>query len=290
MSSIDNLYNTITNASLRLDDEVYPYNDKNKLITVCDIQKIFKQYFDIDMTPHSMTEYTKAFTHSSYTKNKYYEINVKDETIDQTIVPLQENSSERLEFLGDTVMKCIIAGYLYKRYPYEDEGFMTSLKTQIEDRSSYAKLSGALGFGEFLLISKQTEQIMGRITPKLLEDCFEAFMGATYLDQGFEICRKAIWMILETQIPYSDYLYKCHDYKGRMQNEFHALKWLHKDKYTDIECIDVDGKKQFRVGVLDNKGNIIQEGIGTSKKEAEQNASMLLLYNWGIIKEDQMKS
>lgn len=285
----DTLYSTMSNINLKQDDEVNPYNEKNKLITVKDIKNVFKQYFDIDMEPNSMTEYIKAFTHSSYTENKYYEINIKEGNIDNTLVPLQKNSSERLEFLGDTVMKAIIAGYLYKRYPDEDEGFMTSLKTQIEDRSSYAKLSAALGFGEFLLISKQTELTMGRITPKLLEDCFEAFMGATYLDQGFEICRKSIWMILETQIPYSDYLYKCHDYKGKMQNEFHAMKWLHSKKYDDIECKDIDGKKQFKIGIIDNKGHIIQEGIGASKKEAEQNASMLLLYNWGIIKEDQMK-
>jgi len=299
----DNLYDTINNTSIKNDD-VDPYNDKNILVTSDDISNIFKTYFNIEMKPNGMDEYIKAFTHSSYTINKYYELNIKHSTKtnknnDTNIskiskdkvspLPLQKQSSETLELLGDNVLKLAISSYLYKRYPYEDEGFMTSLKAQLEDKTSYAKFALHLGLNKYILLSKQTELIMGRTTQKILEDCFEAFMGASYLDQGFELCRKAMWIILETQIPYSDYLYKCHDYKGYLQNEFHAMKWLHSQKYKDIDCKIIDGKKYFTVGILDNKGHIIQEGVGTGKKEAEQNASMILLYKWGIIKKDQMK-
>ena len=166
-----------------------PYNIYNMLIVPEDITLMFKK-FKIKIVPNDIMLYQEALTHTSYTKNEYINI---DPSILINNVPntlnLFDKSNERLEFLGDTVIKCIFSEYLFKRFDTENEGFLTKLKTKIEDKESLARYAKRLGIEQFLIISKHIEENNGRNSSKLLEDAFEAFIGALYLDLGFEICK-----------------------------------------------------------------------------------------------------
>jgi len=191
----------MTSTQLHDDDFVNPYNEKNKLITKQNIIDMFLK-FNMHINPIEINEYIKALTHKSYIKKEYYNLNKSSVSITKNTLELLDHSNERLEFLGDTVIKSVIAGYLYLRYPNEDEGFMTSLKANIEDRDSLAIFAKKLGLDEYMIISKQIELKDGRNSKKLLEDCFESFVGALFLDCGFEPCRQFMWILLETEIDY----------------------------------------------------------------------------------------
>jgi len=273
------------------DEFIDPYNDYNKLITVSDIKNMFKK-FNLDVEPVNINYYVNALTHKSYIKKEYYDMHINQMMTNikqkpSNTIELLELPNERLEFLGDTVIKCVISGYLFIRYGYEDEGFMTRLKTKIENRESLAKCAKILGIDEFIIISKQIEDNNGRSSDKLLEDCFEAFVGALYLDVGFEICRQFIYIILETEIEYSEVLYKDTNYKDRLLRFYHQNKWSH-PQYIELEKEGPSNKRLYVMGVKDQIGNVIANGKASSKQKAEQLASMYALYYFKVINEDQM--
>jgi ribonuclease-3 len=291
MNNYDNdILNMLNSASANCDDYIDPYNNYNILINKNNVIDMFKK-FDIDIIPNDINYYINALTHKSYIKKEYYDIHINQ--LSSTIkrknntLELLDYSNERLEFLGDTVIKCIISGYLFARYQYEDEGFMTRLKTKIENRKSLAKFAKKLGLDEYMIISKQIEENSGRSSEKLLEDCFEAFLGALYLDVGFEPCRQFLYIILETEIDYSELLYKDTNYKDQLLRFFHQNKWSY-PQYIQLAIEGSSNKKLFVMGVQNNNNQIIAQAKANSKQKAEQLASMIALYQYNIINEDQM--
>ena len=205
------------------------------------------------------------------------------------VMELRKESNERLEFLGDTVIKTIIAEYLYERYPKEDEGFMTRLKTKIENRESLARFAKKLRLDEFIIISAQNEQSnIGRANNKILEDAFESFIAALYKDSGFLTCRKLIRNILENLVDYAEILYNDDNYKDQLQRYYHKIKWEHPKFRLIKEEVLSNNKKLFTIGLLDNNNHIIITASDNSKKKAEQKASKLALFKFGQLMEDQM--
>jgi ribonuclease III len=271
----DNLYDLInyhtTNTS---NDNISPYNLYNILITADDIKILFMKY-DIEINVKNIEYYKIALTHKSYIKKEYYDnyYTIIEQRNNDTILDLQEYSNERLEFLGDTILKCIISGYLFQRYYYEDEGFMTRIKTKIENRETLALFARKLGIDKYMLISRQIEENNGRNSDKLLEDSFEAFIGALYIDQSFELTRKFIYILLECEIDYADILHKDKNYKDQLLRFFHQNKWSF-PTYEVLSCDGLPHKRTFVVGVKDFKNDIIATGTANSKQKAEQNAAM----------------
>ena len=245
-------------------------------------------------------------SHYSYVKQKYYAKYTKEmndmKKSRNTIVELRDISSERLEFVGDGTIKDILCSYLYLRYknnPKGDEGFMTYLKTKIEDKSTFSRFAKELGLDTYVLISKQTELIKGRNSDKILEDAFEAFLGALKLDQGQDVCKKLIEYFLENSVDYPSLIYQNENYKDQLMQLFHSNKWV-SPIYWEVTCKVTGSQKIYTMGVLDpmisldDKGRpneiiIIAEGEGTSKQKAEQQAALNALIKFRQIKEDQIK-
>jgi len=207
--------------------------------------------------------------------------------MDPSIIELMPESSERIEFFGDTVIKCIVAKYLYMRYYNEDEGFLTKTKTKIENRKSLAKFARKLGLDNYLIISKQNEEANNRDSDKFLEDAFEAFMGALLFDQGFDFCEKYLIKLLETEIDYAEILYIDTNFKDRLQRFFHQNGWHH-PVFEDISTDIINCKKTFTVCVKDNNDKEIIRASELSKKKAEQKVSMLALLKYGQLYSDQI--
>lgn len=269
------------------DQIILPYNIDNILLKTEDVTLMFKK-FKINIVPIDINLYQEALTHTSYTKNEYINI---DPSILINNVPnslnLFDKSNERLEFLGDTVIKCVFSGYLFQRFETEDEGFLTKLKTKIEDKDSLARYAKRLGIESYLIISKHIEENNGRHSNKLLEDAFEAFIGALYLDLGFEKCKQFLTIILETEIDYAGILYQDTNYKNQLLIFYHKNKWSN-PIYVEIKTSGPINKRIFTMGVKNFNNEIITEASDVSKKKAEQKCALLALLKYNQINPDQI--
>ena len=276
-----------------------PYNLNNVLATEDDIIKILAN-FNVHVNKINHIDiFHESFTHKSYCKKDLFTDEVLQATKaemgnPQKLLELRDRSYERLEYFGDRVVKIIVSFYLLKRYPNQDEGFMTRLQTKIEDKTNLAEMSKEIGLEKFFIISKQIESMNGRNLEKIHEDVFEAFMGALFNSNGFEPCFQLMVNLLETMIDYSEKLYQDNNYKDRLLRFYHAQKW----KFPSYCAIYFEGpphKRTYIMGVekhdsLPNshfKERCVGFGLGASKKEGEQAAAKMALINYGVLKDDQ---
>jgi ribonuclease-3 len=279
---------------------VNPYNFNNKPLDRRFVEGVLNQ-FEINDSINSMDLYQLAFIHNSYTHKKPEEIgeNVIIANKPEGALELFDKDYERLEFLGDAVISIIVARYLYERYPDEDEGFLTKMRTKLVNGEMLAFLAGKLNFGEYAILSRHIEdKCNGRKSLHILEDMFEAFIGAMFLDFnekdnynlldkynsgiGFQICEKILVNIYETYVDFSELIVKNTNYKEQLNKYF---KKTYNSSIIFSEPIVEGGlnDKIYTVNILDNKNNKIGVGIGKSKKKAEQYACKNTLENLGII-------
>jgi dsRNA-specific ribonuclease len=161
-----------------------PYNPLNNVITVPEIEKILKTYgIDVEIKNHTL--YKRAFIHRSYVKRPAMENQMNNITIvpkPDDCLDLFTKSNERLEFIGDGVLECITKYYLYRRFPKENEGFMTEKKIALVKNEAIGKLALEMGLHKWFILSKHAELKQTRTNLKKLGCLFEAFIGAIFLD------------------------------------------------------------------------------------------------------------
>ena len=278
---------------------VNPYNFNNKLLTENDIHKILQSY-DINDSIHSTKFYQMAFIHSSYSKKTPLEIgeNVVLASKPEGALELMNEDYERLEFLGDAVVSIVVAKYLYERFPDEDEGFLTKMRTKLVNGEMLGFLASKIGFGEFAIMSRHIEdKCKGRTSQHILEDIFEAFVGAMFLDFneidnynlldnfysgiGFQICEKFIMHVIEEHVDFSELILKNNNYK-EMVNKYFKETYNSSINFSDVSVDGGLNDRLYTINVLDNKNNILGTGIGKSKKKAEQYACKDTLINLKI--------
>ena len=283
------------------EDEIIhiPYNLLNVLVTETDIKQILTQYNVVIDKINHIEYFHQAFTHKSYCKKDIYPQHILDCAKNElgnpsNLLDLFDKSYERLEYFGDRVLKVIVSMYLFHRYPRQDEGFMTRLQTKIEDKKNLALMSKEIGLNKFFIISKQIESMNGRNLEKIHEDVFESFIGALFLSNGFEPCMFLIVNLLETLIDYSEKLYCDNNYKDKLLRIHHQNRWNF-PQYITIHFEGPPHKRKYIMGVEKHdvlpdepiETRCISFGIGTSKKEGEQNAAKMALIIHKILKEDQ---
>jgi dsRNA-specific ribonuclease len=161
-----------------------PYNPLNKIISIGEIQNILKKYgIDVDVNNYEL--YKRAFIHRSYIRRP----NIENEQNNIVIVPKPDDclplftkSNERLEFVGDGVLECITKYYLYRRFPKENEGFMTEKKIALVKNEAIGKMAFEMGLHKWFVLSKHAEAKQTRTNLKKLGCLFESFIGAMFLD------------------------------------------------------------------------------------------------------------
>jgi len=218
------------------DDELYnPYNPLNIEITLNDIQSILRSY-GLPTTVHNLEYYKLAFIHKSYTKRN---LNSNTKCVSKPIncIELKDKSNERLEFLGDGILEAVTKFYLYKRFPNENEGFMTEKKIAIVKNESIGKLAYDLKLNKWLLLSNSAEEKKNRSNYKKLGCLFEAFLGAIFLDMnnidikdegcwfsniftsgpGFQLAQIFLENVFEKHINWCELLYCDDNYKNKLQ-------------------------------------------------------------------------
>ena len=184
-SSGKNIYND--DDIVRVEDGKYvfnPYNTENIEVTVADVEAILAKY-GVPSQVHNLELYRRAFVHRSYTKrpkllNELENITLLDQP--EGTMNLRTKSNERLEFVGDGVLECITKYYLYRRFPKENEGFMTEKKIAIVKNETIGKFALEMGLHRWFIISKHAEEKKTRTNLKKLGCLFEAFIGALFLD------------------------------------------------------------------------------------------------------------
>jgi ribonuclease-3 len=225
---------------------------------------IFKAYFSKDkylfqsiknilgFYPGNISIYKLAFLHKSASQDVRKGIKV---------------SNERLEYLGDTILSSVIADFLFKKYPYNDEGFLTEMRSKIVSRANLNKLSHKMGLSKLIQKDKESNNQYRSIEG----DTFEALIGAIYLDKGYNFTQKVIIKrIMQVHIDIDEIEHKPWNFKSKL------IDWAQKErKSIGFNVVDVIGggyNKQYLVELMID-GKPITRGQDYSIKAAEQLAS-----------------
>jgi ribonuclease-3 len=226
----------------------------------------------LGMKIKNVSHYQRALVHKSIYKavRKY-----------QGEKPLQEyliQHNERLEFLGDSVLGLIIANYLFHKYPENDEGFLTRIKTKLVNGTQLAKLAQQINLGKYILMSNHVQNIKGRNSQKILEDTFEAFLAAIFKDLGFDAVSSFVSELIE-KLDFTEILFE-DNYKDTL------LKYAQRVYFCTPEyhLVSTDGpphNRLFEVIVVIKDINYCT-GWGKSKKHAEQVAAEKTLKSFKI--------
>ena len=266
-------------------------NQRNQYITKEDVQKILKNV-NITTEINDIKKYQKAFTHKSYVKDTTYSFLDDLLKLKNGIVDFQDECNERIEFYGDSVICSTTVEYLFLRYPMFDEGILTKFKTIIVSRDYLARFARFHGFQKYLLISNHMENIHGRDSDRILEDCFEAFIAAITMDLGYLTAKQFIIDTMEECVNFSELLFFNQNYKDRILNYFQKNGWSF-PKYQIISQIGPPNKRTFIVSIyqeLENKRKRhVCQGIGNTKKDAEQNASLNALKMYKQLHQHELK-
>ncbi len=261
---------------------VHHRNPKNRLITIEDVYKIFRK-FKINKTVNHIENYRQAFIHLTYVKPTHEQLNkelpLSHNEIDhkyQNYIDFQDESYDRLEFLGDRVIDLIVGDYIFHRY-HEKEGFMTDLKTQLVRGTNLCILSKKLKLFRYILISRRSEDKC-RKKDDILEDVFEAFIGAIYIDFGcegeaFSVCKKFVWALMERYLNFSQLVRRQDNYKHQLLQYYHKYFKGADPEYTTISTYGPTNNRIFKAGVKNIDGYVITNGEGRKLVYAEQMAA-----------------
>lgn len=185
-------------------------------------------------------------------------------------------SNERLEFLGDSVLSVIVAEMLYKLYPKEQEGFLTKQRTKLVNGKTLSKIAKELQFDRFIIMDERGISKEWNTNVKILENTFEAFIGAIYTTEGFDKTKEWVTSIMKREIEHEEFLHD-DNYKEQVLKMFQDVKLIISNE------IGKENEKTFVIQ-LSIKGKYIAEGYGKSKKEAEQDACKKCLVCFGKVK------
>jgi ribonuclease-3 len=181
-----------------------------------------------------------------------------------------ELSNERLEFLGDAVLGWVVADIAYRRFSDLPEGALTDLRKSVVNAIALADVAAELGIGDFLLLGRGEDAAGGRTKSSILSDAFEAVLGAVYVDGGPQVAYALVERLIGPRLERASQRLGQLDHKTNLQ-ELAARLGMASPGYV-VRSEGPDHAKQFfAAAVVD--GQVAGEGIGRSKKAAEQAAA-----------------
>lgn len=302
-------------------------NEKNRLITKDFIKNMMAEY-GLKYQPNDIKLYDVAMTHTSYVNYNFSEqenfkkiFSFNESSINENLLPILNESSaqplrnvsyERLELLGDIVLKLILTDYIFFRFESLDSGDITKLRSCLENRLAFANITRKLNLNRYILLNRNHETMCSRDTNnKMLCDVFESFIGALYLDligikydeigvmpdiidkdrgDAFKIIYKFVIQLLEDNKSGPDLCQIMEidtNYVTRLQTEFNKLGWgipIYVTMEVNTETVCLKGGnaivKTYKIGVKNKMSSKFYGiGISKSKKNAKQDASKNALRN-----------
>jgi len=215
---------------------------------------------EIGITFHDLSLLRQALTHASY-------LNENPE--------FAGTDNERLEFLGDAICDFLAAEYLCQRFPEWQEGQLTALRAQLVRSETLAGFAREINLGYHLLLGRGEELRGGRTRMTMLEDAFEALLGALYLDQGLAVTRQFFLSFVASKLRERPKDMVLRDAKTCLQ-EWAQARYHVTPYYVTVEEAGPDHAKRFTVEVL-IRDRVHGRGVGNSKQAAEQAAAQVAL-------------
>lgn len=212
--------------------------------------------------------FLKATTGFSPIKFRLYDLAFIHRSASSTDLMGQPMNNERLEYLGDAILGAIVAEYLYNRFPRKDEGFLTQMRSRIVNRSFLTQLTFKLGLNRF--INSNTNSVND--SSHIFGDVFEAFIGALYLDTGYQGAKQfVIKKVLTQHVDIEQLERSDNNYKSQL------IEWGQKNKreveFDTHENPDSGHNNLPFISIIKIDGQIVGKGEGYSKKEAQQNSA-----------------
>lgn len=195
-----------------------------------------------------------AMRHSSYTNEHHID---------------RSQCNERLEFLGDAVLELVSSEFLYTNYPELAEGELTKLRASLVCEPTLAYDARALSLGDYLLLGKGEEATGGRQRDSIVSDAMEAVIGAIFMDGGFEAAKGFILRFVLDDVENKQLF---HDSKTLLQELVQKREQEEEVTYVILEALGPDHDKSFKAQVRIGD-QPVGEGMGRTKKSAEQNAA-----------------
>ena len=241
----------------QIEDDLATHDFSKSHVNREDIQEM------LNMKIKNITHYQRALVHKSiYKAVKRYQGNDLQEYLFQ--------HNERLEFLGDSVLGLIVANYLFHKYPENDEGFLTRIKTKLVNGVQLSKLAKQINLGKHILMSNHVENIKGRNSQKILEDAFEAFLAAIFKDLGFDAVNSFVINLID-KLDFNDILFE-DNYKDILLKYSQKVFKNCTPEYILVNTEGPPHNRIFNVIVTINEKRY-ETGSGKSKKQAEQLAA-----------------
>jgi ribonuclease-3 len=183
--------------------------------------------------------------------------------------------NQRLEFLGDSVLSLALTRELYEKFPHVSEGPLTKARAQMVNRKTLAEQARRFSLGDYLILSKGEEASGGRERESALADCFEAVIGAIFLDGGFESARDFVLRCFQEDLGEWTEIPNLENPKGELQELLQA----NSPEAPQYELISTSGPDHDRIfeSIVRHCGNEIGRGTGKSKKAAESEAALAAL-------------
>ena len=212
-----------------------------------------------------------------YPGNIYlYQLAFRHKSASREFVNGLKLSNERLEYLGDAVLSSIVADYLFKKFPYKEEGFLTEMRSKIVSRAQLNKLSRKLAMDKLIT----SEEFCNSHSKSLFGDAFEAFVGALYLDKGYKFTRK---IILKRVIDVHFDIEKLQRVDFNFKSQL--IEWSQKEKipieFTVVDQVGNGYGKQYVVELKVGE-EVYSNGRDYSIKGAEQIAAGKAIEKMGL--------
>ena len=201
----------------------------------------------------------QALTHTSYGHEQLVE------------KPLALRDNERLEFLGDAILDVVVSDILLESFPNAHEGQLSKMRAAVVNEKTLALIAKSLGLQDVVRLGKGETQTGGNLKPSIISSAFEAVIAAIYLDGGFNAVYPVVRHLFAPLFSEERELMAFYDHKTQLQ-EIVQARWKVTPTYHLVQSTGPDHAKTFEVEVRMN-GNALARALGSSKKEAEQNAA-----------------
>jgi len=274
-----------------------PWNLNNRPIPDSEVLRILRQFGCMD-TPRNWDLFRQACVHSSYVdRPEGPSVAQAGEPVvvaerPTECMPLCKDDNEAIEFVGDSLLGCVIALYLHERYPDQDEGFLTRLRTRLVNNKQLGELAAKIGFPQWLILSRHVEDVCnGRRNLRIMGSMLEAWVGAMYLDlsevdAGLAFLRIKHWLIslFESQVDFAALISDDNNFKDQLLKYYQAT-YHTPPKYKEVRVEGPLHDRTFTMGVLAPDGSVVAVSMARNKKVAEQEASRKALIKLGVIEE-----
>ena len=297
-----NRLQVLHNKTQVVTEDELPFNPANKLLCSEDLRLFFDRHGLAGVPFNNINLYRNAFVHRSYMTMKNDDFTSGNERCPPGCLPLQDMSYERLEFLGDAILGMVIARYLHERYPDQPEGFLSRMRTKIVNGKMLGHLASKVGFAPFAIISKQIDESQGRSNYKIMEDIFEAFIGALYMDfdndddcsvlpahigmapstgSGYFIAEQWIISIIETYLDFSELIQARTNYKDVLVR-YMQYTFQDSPRFFEVSVNVKNGRKIFTYCIKNKVGAVLGTGSGVNTKESQNMAALEALKYYGV--------